>query len=164
MDKITVTTICYIRRSTIKTGDEVLFVFKCSNGDINDGKYLGVGGHFEEGESPDECIIREIKEETGLDREMLRDLRLRGIVTFVNSKYEDEIIFVYDACLSDASAGLSDDADGEGVLTWVSLGDVWDLPVWEGDRKIFELLFGGSGFFKLKLEYDGDVLKSFKTE
>ena len=119
--------------------------------DPNEGKWIGIGGHVEPGETPDECMIREAKEETGLS---LHSLRLRGIVTFISDQWEDEVMFVY----------TSDDFSGEliecneGDLEFVPKEKILDLPAWEGDRIFLKLLWEDAPFFTLKLKYNGDVL------
>lgn len=124
--------------------------------DENSGKWIGVGGKFEEGESPDDCLIREVREETGFE---LTSYRLRGIVTFVSDIYETEQMFLFTAT---ADCGVSGGLPGcdEGTLEWVKISDVPALPLWEGDRIFLSLLSEGRGFFLLKLCYRGDRLVS----
>lgn len=145
------TTLCYI-----KSGDDILFIHKTRQ-DLNEGKYLGVGGHFEENESPEECIRREIFEETGLKAASLEKLRLRGIVTFVSDIYDNEIMFVYDATLASRREEIID-SSLEGTLEFISIDRIYELPIWEGDKFIFDRLFGSEEFFTLKLVYEGDEL------
>ncbi len=155
------TTLCYIEKD-----DDILFVVKGGKGDLNDGKYLGVGGHVEKGESPRECIVREIYEETGLFEKDIDDLRLSGIVTFTNTECEDEYMYVFRAYYIGTGDPCNDhkDADGEGQLVWIPRGNIRSLPIWEGDRIMFDLMFRNGPFFMLKLEYEGDVLKAYKIE
>ncbi|MCD8097348.1 MAG: 8-oxo-dGTP diphosphatase [Lachnospiraceae bacterium] len=120
--------------------------------DVNEGKWIGVGGHFEEGESPEECLLREVREETGL---RLVSWRFRGIVTFCADNAPTEYMCLYTA---DAFAGeLSEDC-AEGVLRWVPKEEVPTLPLWEGDRVFLELLTRDEPFFSLKLSYEHDRL------
>ena len=139
------TTLCYIRRN-----DEYLMLHRVGKqDDYNGGKWIGVGGKFEEGESPDRCLLREVKEETGLT---LTDYRLRGIVTFVAQKWETEYMFLYTA---DGFEGSLTDCD-EGTLAWVKSADVPNLPLWEGDKIFLRLLAEDAPFFSLELHYDGE--------
>ena len=147
-----ITTECYIRR-----GDEILFIHKGGT-DMNSGKFLGIGGHFEKGESPVECIVREINEETGIKREELSNLKMRAIITFVNPKYEDEYIYLFEADYTGKEDPALRACD-EGELKWVNRKDVFDLPVWEGDKRMFEEMFKDNEFFTMKLVYDGDDLE-----
>lgn len=117
--------------------------------DINRDKYIGVGGHFLYGESPDECLCREVFEETGLT--LLR-YRARGIVTFVYGEDVVEYMHLYTA---DEWQGELKECD-EGNLMWVDKDRVCDLPVWEGDKVFFRLLQEDAPFFSLKLVYTPD--------
>lgn len=145
--KSNLTTLCYLEKE-----DSYLMMHRVKKeNDINRDKWIGVGGHFEEDESPEECLLREVKEETGLT---LTDYRLRGIVTFTTDKQQTEYMFLYTAggfegTLTDCS---------EGTLEWVPKGKVKELPVWEGDKIFFRLLEEGRDFFSLKLKYAGDRL------
>ena len=147
MNHIQLSTLCYIRKN-----DQYLMLHRVSKErDINKDKWIGVGGHFEEGESPDECLLREVKEETGLT---LTEYALRGIVTFHSGGEVNEIeyMFLYTA---DGFTGTMTDCD-EGVLEWVDIAKVPALNVWEGDRVFLKLLTEESPFFSLKLVYDGN--------
>ena len=115
--------------------------------DLNKDKYLGVGGHFEYGESPDECLIREVKEETGLT---LTDYKARGIVTFV---YGEDIVEYMHLFTAEGFEGEMIDCD-EGELVWIPIEDVCNLPIWEGDKEFFKLLNETKDFFSLKLVYN----------
>ncbi|WP_024347117.1 NUDIX hydrolase [Lacrimispora indolis] len=141
------TTLCYIERE----GRYLMLHRIKKKGDMNQDKWLGVGGHLEEGESPEECLLREVKEETGLS---LRSYRLRGIITFVSDKYPDEYMFLYTA---DAYEGALTECE-EGELKWVPKEETGGLSLWEGDRIFFELLLADIPFFSLKLVYRGDHL------
>lgn len=149
----TVTTLCYIRNKD--TGD-ILFIVKGREGDPNNGKWLGIGGHVEKNESPDECIVREIGEESGIGRDSLIGLKLRGLITFVSDLYPTEYMHVYEATIESDTA-VRESCD-EGRLTWVPVDRIKELPVWEGDHIMFDRLFGGSDFFSYKFRYEGDVL------
>ena len=117
--------------------------------DINKDKWIGVGGKFEYGESPEECLLREVKEETGLT---LLNFKFRGIVTFCYGEDVVEYMHLFDA---DEFEGELTDCD-EGELVWVPIKEVCDLPIWEGDKIFFKLLAENADFFSLKLVYDTD--------
>lgn len=141
------TTLCYIEKD-----DSYLMLHRVKKEkDINKDKWIGVGGHFETGESPEECLLREVREETGLT---LTSWKLRGVITFRTDTYETEYMFLYTA---DGYTGTLAECD-EGTLEWVRKDAVYDLPIWEGDKIFFRLLEQGADFFSLKLSYQGDRL------
>lgn len=142
------TTLCYIEKE-----EKYLMLHRVKkHHDINAGKWIGVGGHVENGETPEECLLREVKEETGL---VLTAYRLRGLVTFLSDVCEPELMCVFTA---DAFDGEMIECD-EGELAWVEKSDVLALPTWEGDRVFLErLLSGDERFFSIKLRYEGDKL------
>ena len=141
------TTLCYITR-----GNDVLLLHRTKKEkDINKDKWIGIGGKFEENESPDECLLREAKEETGLT---LTNYRLRGIVTFLSDQAEGEYMYLFTA---DGFVGELTDCN-EGELRWVSREFMNELPTWEGDRIFLDLLWQDAPFFLLKLSYTGDTL------
>ncbi len=139
------TTLCYLERD----GKYLMLHRVKKEADINKDKYIGVGGHFAYGESPDECLRREVLEETGLT---LRAYRARGIVTFV---YGDDVVEYMHLYTADAWEGELSECD-EGVLEWVEIDRVCDLPIWEGDKVFFRLLVANAPFFSLKLVYTKD--------
>lgn len=142
------TTLCYIEKD-----DSYLMLHRTSKKqDVNKGKWIGVGGHFETGESPEECLLREVKEETGLT---LCSYRFRGIITFATDTTETEYMCLYTA---DGFTGELLECD-EGKLQWVKKEDIWDLNLWEGDRIFLKLLMEDAPFFSLKLTYEKDRLK-----
>ena len=141
------TTLCYIERD----GAYLMMHRVKKERDINKDKWIGVGGHFEEGESPEECLLREVTEETGLT---LTDYRLRGVITFIADAYPVEYMFLYTA---EGFEGIMHACD-EGNLEWVPKGKVNELPIWEGDKIFFRLLEERQDFFSLKLRYEGDTL------
>lgn len=119
--------------------------------DENEGKWIGVGGHFEEGESPDDCLRREVFEETGLK---LLSYEFRGIVTFVSDKYGTEYMHLY---TSHSFTGNLKECD-EGELEWIPKDEVLNLNLWEGDREFLKMLFDNEDVFSMKLVYEGDKL------
>lgn len=142
------TTLCYIE----KDGKYLMLHRIKKKSDINQGKWIGVGGHFEEGESPEECLIREVQEETGL---FLTQYAFRGIVTFATDVQQTEYM-----CLYTAKAFEGDlTACNEGELAWIDKERIEELELWEGDRIFLRLLAAEAPFFSLKLRYVGDVLQ-----
>lgn len=140
-------TLCYLKR-----GGEYLMLHRVKKqNDINQDKWIGVGGKFEDQESPEDCVLRETLEETGLT---LTDYRFRGIVTFLSDRYETEYMHLFTAS---AWTGTLRDCD-EGVLEWVQKEAVFRLPIWEGDKIFLRLLAEDRPFFSLKLRYAGDRL------
>ncbi len=143
------TTLCYLYRN-----DEVLLLHRIKKEhDLNEGMWIGIGGHFEENESPEECALREVKEETGLT---MTEFRYRGVVTFVSDRYEGEYMHLFTATKTEGE--LNRDCD-EGVLQWVKKEVFATLPQWEGDKIFLKLLDEDAPFFSLKLEYEGNDLK-----
>ena len=141
------TTLCYLER-----GDEYLMLHRIKKEqDENQGKWIGVGGHLEEGESPEECLLREVWEETGY---RLTSFRFRGLVTFVSDEWGTEYMFLYTA---DGFIGTPVPCR-EGELAWVRKEVVPRLPIWEGDRIFLRLLAEEHPFFSLKLAYQGGRL------
>ncbi|MFR7717554.1 MAG: NUDIX domain-containing protein [Lachnospiraceae bacterium] len=145
--KSPLTTLCYVER-----GDSYLMLHRVSKkNDVNKDKWIGIGGHFEEGESPEECLLREAYEETGL---RLTSWKFRGIVTFVAEGWPPEYMCLYTA---DGFEGELTDCN-EGVLEWVPKSEVTKLNLWEGDKIFLKLLAENAPFFSMKLTYCGDVL------
>lgn len=142
-------TLCYILR-----GDEVLMLHRTvKKNDINHDKWIGVGGHFEHAESPEDCVLREVREETGYT---LTSFRFRGIVTFVYGEDTVEYMHLFTA---DDFIGEPVDCD-EGVLEWIPRDRIMGLELWEGDRIFLKLLEEDADFFSLKLVYNlGDELE-----
>ena len=178
--KSPMTTLCYVERE-----DSYLMMHRiCKEQDENQDKWIGIGGHFEEGESPEECLLREAREETGL---VLREFRFRGIVTFVSDQWGTEYMCLYtarfpepeDSAAARESAKKTDLTENrqpaekkdsaaeqpqlpacrEGVLEWVPKSRVADLNLWEGDKIFLQLLAEDAPFFSLKLRYEGDTLR-----
>ena len=137
-------TLCYIQKDNCY----LMLHRVVKKNDVNKDKWIGVGGHFEEDESPEDCLLREVREETGYT---LTDYRFRGIVTFVSGDGVTEYMHLYTA---DGFTG-EPIACNEGVLEWVPKDNVWDLNLWEGDKIFFRLIDEDHPFFSLKLTYDG---------
>lgn len=143
------TSLCYI----FDQGNVLLMHRIRKKNDLNEGKWIGIGGKFEENESPEDCVLREVKEETGLD---LIRYAYRGIVTFVSDRWEGEHMHLFTA---DQTEGILQTDCPEGVLKWVPKEMLLELPQWEGDRIFQKLLNSGAPFFSLKLIYRGDTLQ-----
>ncbi len=141
------TTLCYIEQD----GKYLMLHRVKKKNDINHDKWIGIGGKFEEKESPEDCALREVREETGLT---LTSYAYRGLVTFVSDRYETEYMHLFTA---DGFTGELIDCD-EGTLEWVDKALVPTLPTWAGDRIFLDLLARNVPFFSLKLEYVGDTL------
>ena len=142
------TTLCYIEN---ERGDYLMLHRVKKENDCNRDKWIGVGGKCEEDESPEECVLRETLEETGLT---LTDWRYRGIVTFVSDRWETEYMHLFTAT---GWTGRLHECD-EGVLEWVSREQFRGLPQWEGDRIFLRLIEEDAPFFSLKLRYEGEHL------
>lgn len=181
--KSPMTTLCYVERD-----DCYLMMHRvCKENDENRDKWIGIGGHFEDGESPEECLLREAREETGLK---LEEFRFRGIVTFVSDEWGTEYMCLYTAKYPERASGGSEaakDVDGagtsagsaerpdgteapgadgealpgcsEGILEWVPKSRIMSLNLWEGDKIFLQLLAENRPFFSLKLRYEGDTLR-----
>lgn len=140
-------TLCYIEKE-----DKYLMLHRIyKKNDINKGKWIGVGGKFENDESPEECLLREVREETGLT---LTSYNLKGIITFIANNYPTEYIFLYTA--SEFTGELTKCDEGE--LKWIPKGEIFDLNLWEGDKIFLKLLYENAPLFSLKLKYEGDDL------
>lgn len=179
------TTLCYIEHK----GYLLLLHRNSKPDDINEGKWIGVGGKFSDRESPEECLLREVKEETGYT---LTSWRFRGIVTFLQEDYETEYMCLYTA--DDFLVPTEDEfvtgedrlfdripvdlhpafnaeeaTDwpvpdcSEGELAWIPKEKIRDLPMWEGDRIFFDLIDQDKPFFSLRLEYSGDRLVDWRV-
>ena len=136
----------------MERGGEYLMLHRTKKeNDENRDKWIGVGGKFEPGESPEDCLRREVREETGLT---LTRWRYRGLVTFVSDVWPCEYMHLFTA---DAWTGEQRPCD-EGELEWIKKSELMKLTLWEGDRIFLRLLDEGEPFFSLKLNYDGDEL------
>lgn len=141
------TTLCYI-----KNNNKYLMLYRNKKkNDLNQGKWIGVGGKFEENETPAECVVREVLEETGLT---LNSYEFRGVVTFISDKWETEYMFLF------TSENFSGDIRecNEGELRWIDEDEVLNLPTWEGDHYFLERLLKNEKDIMIKLEYHGDNL------
>lgn len=141
------TTLCYLER-----GDEYLMLHRVKKeNDLNRDKWVGVGGKFEDGESPEECLLRETREETGL---ILTEYRYRGLVTFVSDRWPTEYMHLFTA------TGWTGEqiVCNEGDLEWIKKKDLRTLPMWKGDVLFLDLLERDAPFFSLKLRYEGENL------
>ena len=147
------TTLCYIE----KDGAYLLLLRNKKERDVNGGKWVGIGGHLEEGETPDECLLREVREETGL---ILEDYRAVGDIAFLSNAWPAEIMHLYHA--KGFSGELLPDCN-EGTLAWIDKREALSLPMWEGDRLFLERMEEGGNFFHMILIYEGDTLKEYKV-
>lgn len=137
-------TLCYIE----KDGRYLMLHRNVKENDVNEGKWIGVGGHFEQDESPEECLLREVKEETGYT---LTSYQFRAMVTFVSGTGVTEYMSLFTA---DGFEGRPIPCN-EGDLEWVEISHIGELNLWEGDRIFLRLLQERETFFSLKLVYDG---------
>lgn len=141
---ISLSTLCYIE----KDGKYLMLHRVKKENDINKDKWIGVGGHFEADESPEDCVVREVKEETGYT---LTSYKFRGIVTFVSGNGLTEYMSLFTA------KGFEGEqiTCNEGTLEWVPIDEIENLNIWEGDKIFLRLLVEREEFFSLKLVYDG---------
>lgn len=140
---VKLSTLCYIERD----GKYLMLHRTVKENDVNHDKWIGVGGHFEKNESPEECLLREVKEETGYT---LTSWKYRGIITFIYGEDVTEYMSLYTA---DEWEGDPIPCD-EGDLEWIDKEQVLKLDIWEGDKIFFRLLNEEYPFFSLKLVYD----------
>ena len=141
------TTLCYIE----KDGKYLMLHRVKKENDLNHDKWIGIGGKFEDKESPEECNLRESFEETGLT---LKNVRYCGIVTFVSDEWETEYMHLFHTT---SFSGNIKECD-EGNLEWIEIEKVYDLPLWAGDKLFLKLIEQKVPFFSLKLEYEGEKL------
>ncbi len=160
------TTLCYVEQA----GAYLMMLRNKKKVDENAGKWIGIGGKFEAGESPEECLLREAKEETGLE---LTHYSYRGIVTFVSDEWGTEYMHLFTAdgfrtrgtefVVHNSNMSIDElpvpDCD-EGELRWIPKDEIMDLNLWEGDRDFLKLLLEDGPFFSMRLEYQGDELVS----
>ena len=148
------TTLCYIE----KDGSYLMIHRTRKVNDENRDKWLGIGGKIEEGESPFDCVRREVMEETSLTMD---SLSYRGIITFVSDQFGTEYMHLFKC---DSFVGVPLSANNEGELEWIDKTKLLSLPMWEGDRIFLELLDTDIPFFSLKLCYSGDKLTGHTLE
>lgn len=141
------TTLCYIE----KDGKYLMLHRVKKANDLNQDKWIGIGGKFEDKESPEECMIRETLEETGLT---LIKPEYRGILTFVSNRWPTEYIHLFYA---DNFSGELKECN-EGNLEWINISDIYSLPIWTGDKIFLKLIEEKAPFFSLKLQYEDDNL------
>ncbi len=145
------TTLCYIEKD-----DKYLMLHRVKKeNDVNHDKWIGVGGKFEENETPEECLLREVKEETGLT---LTKFDYRGLITFISNEWETEYMHLFTASEYEGEMTECD----EGELVWVPKSELDKLTLWEGDKIFLRRLEESREFFTLKLRYEGDVLVESK--
>lgn len=145
------TTLCYIEKD-----DKYLMLHRVKKeNDLNHDKWVGVGGKFEPDETPEECMLREVREETGLT---LTKYQFRAILTFLSDEWETEYIHLYTAS---EFTGTLLECD-EGNLEWIPKSEIDKLKLWEGDKIFFKLLRETEDFFSLKLRYEGEKLVETK--
>ena len=140
-----VSTLCYLE----KDNKYLMLLRNKKEKDVNEGKWIGVGGKCEKGENPEECVIRETFEETGIK---LESLKMRGVMTFASEGWEDEYIFVY---TSDKFSGHITECN-EGELAWIDKNKIMDLNLWDGDRIFLDIMINSDKLFSIKLSYKGD--------
>ena len=144
-------TLCYIEKD-----NKYLMLHRTKKqNDINKDKWIGIGGKFEVNESPEECIVREVKEETGLE---LKKYQLRCIVTYVSTNWETEYMYVFTS--KDFTGELIECNEGE--LEWIPKSKIINLNTWEGDKIFIEKMQKDTNFFTVKFEYDGDKLLKYE--
>lgn len=141
------TTLCYIENN-----HKYLMLHRTKKEhDLNEGKWIGVGGKFEKGETPEECLLREVKEETGLT---LTKYRLRAVITFISNQWETEYMYLFTA--TEFNGELIECNEGE--LEWIDKDEIGNLNVWEGDKIFLKKLIEEDHFFTLKVVYEGEQL------
>ncbi len=144
------TTLCYIERD----GAYLMLYRNKKLQDPNEGKWIGVGGKLEAEETPEQCLLREVREETGLE---LLQYQYRGEILFLSDRWEDEIMYLYTA--TEFQGELLENCD-EGELRWVPFSEIPGLKLWEGDRIFLKELLAGRKDLQIELRYEGDRLIS----
>lgn len=142
-----------MRRSTlcyISDADRILMLYRNKKeNDPNEGKWIGIGGKIEAGETPEECIRREVMEETGL---ILTDLYFHGIIKFISESWGDEDMYLFS---SSGYEGEMNDLCDEGELRWIERDKLLSLPLWEGDKHFLKALLSGRDRIEMTLIYRG---------
>lgn len=137
------TSLCYIE----KDGKYLMLHRVKKKNDENHDKWIGVGGKFKDKESPDDCVLREVYEETGLT---LENYTYRAVVTFISNEFETQYMHLFTA---DKFSGTIKEHCTEGNLEWIDKEKLLSLPIWQGDKIFLELISKPCPFFSLKLEY-----------
>ena len=145
------TTLCYLEND----GKYLMLHRTKKQNDINHDKWIGVGGKFEDGETPEQCMLREVFEETGFS---VTKWKYRGVVTFYLNESYGETMHLFSCLEWNGKQKVCD----EGDLEWIDKQKLAELPMWEGDKIFLDLLEQKVPFFSLKLEYEGDNLKRAK--
>lgn len=151
-------TLCYISRYDGLNREYLMLYRNKKQDDPNEGKWIGVGGKFEPGETPDECMLREVREETGLE---LTSYHFCGVIHFLSDTWEDEDMYLYRA---EADAAIKMPACEEGELRWIPEDQLMNLPMWEGDRLFLEPLLEGADTISMTLHYEGDDLVAAEVD
>ena len=152
------TSLCYLENS----GNYLMLHRVKKEVDENKDKWIGIGGKFEEGESPEDCAVREIAEETGMAFSP-EEMHYRAVVTFVSDEWGTEYMHLFTASADrERLLQLRGKENEEGTLEWVPIEKVESLPIWEGDRIFLRLLAEDTPFFSLKLDYQGEKLVKHK--
>jgi 8-oxo-dGTP diphosphatase len=152
-ERVVLTTLCYIEQD----GKLLMLYRNKKKSDVNAGKWIGVGGKFEPGETPEECLLREVYEETGLT---LTDYRFNGVIRFASDGWDTEDMYLYTGL---AFTGALTDCN-EGVLQWVPKEEVMKLNLWEGDRIFLKALLEGRTGLHIQLKYKGDALAEISED
>lgn len=141
------TTLCYIEKD-----NKYLMLHRTKKqNDLNESKWIGVGGKFEKDETPEECLLREVREETGLT---LTKYKLRAVITFISNEWETEYMYLFTA--SEFTGELIDCDEGD--LEWVDKSKILNLNIWEGDSIFLKKMIEEDTFFTLKVVYEGNKL------
>lgn len=141
------TTLCYIEKD-----EKFLMLYRNKKeNDMNEGKWLGIGGKIEPGESPDDCCVREVLEETGIK---LKSYHFYGVIKFRATTYEDEDMYLYSSDDFEMPEFLPECDEGE--LHWVAKSDLLELPMWEGDKAFIEEILAGKEKIEMTLRYVGE--------
>jgi 8-oxo-dGTP diphosphatase len=148
---IILATLCYVKRDGY-----TLMVFRNKKAnDIHEGKWNGLGGKFEAGETPEECVIREVREESGLS---IQRPKLCGLIMFPNFKGNEWYVFVFTA--TEFSGDLIDSPEGQ--LEWIKDEELMRLNLWESDHIFFPWI-GKEEFFSAKFIYEGDKMHRYEV-
>ena len=140
----------------IEKDDKYLMLHRTKKeNDQSHDKWLGIGGKFEKDETPDECMIREVKEETGLD---VLKYRFAGVVTFLSDIYETEYMFLF--AVTEYQGQIKECSEGD--LAWVEKSSIPELYIWEGDKLFLERMQKSDKFFSMMVRYEGDDLADWK--